>query len=610
MVFVVVEAQVVENFDRFSQIHKEKVMTDFRIKFLGLAAVATLFAGVSFGQNTTLSCPGQLTPGGGPNLYTSILASTNGTAPQPASPLLLRAEGTTELVSDLVLTNCTNNSGISAASASVIVFMSQPVTSKVINAAGTPPPTEATLIVSVPGGAVATYSGSISGNTVTFTNIAFPTTFNLEVADIRVNATGTGATTSPVAVTESLFAGFNGQSTISISAQTVGTALQSLATPAFAVVGNSNVVNNLVICTGNTVSSSSGLASTTVGFQILMAETLGGFFKSGVPASGGTGIVPNTEYGTYVNTTTGAGVPAAGTRIQLVMSGVPAAATVYVPLTITSQNGTAPNITTATAQLTSSTTGGFSAVAASTTAGLPANIWGSLTPNNGVVTAVYEITTSTPGAINSFNTAYSGNTVTVPGVQVYITFTANSVTASQVTVLESYAPTGSTEIPNFAASAATPLNASAILPCVTNLLFPFVTSQLGFDTGLAISNASADPFGRFGAVPPGTTAPAGACTLNYYGAGAPSPSAVATPSIASGTTYAFVNSSVAPGFQGYVIVQCPFVGGHGFGFVTNLGSAGNSAVAQGYNALSLPAANSGGTKRIFPTTSTTESVGQ
>ena len=171
--------------------------------------------------------------------------------------------------------------------------------------------------------------------------------------------------------------------------------------------------------------------------------------------------------------------------------------------------------------------------------------------------------------------------------------------------------TAPTQIPSFAASSATPLNASAITACVTNLLFPFVTSQLGFDTGIAISNASADPFGAFGAVPTGTTAPAGACTLNFYGAGAPSPAAVTTPSIASGATYAFVNSSVAPGFQGYLIVQCPFVAGHGFGFVTNLGSAGNSAVAQGYTALSLPAANSSGTKRIFPTgASTTESVGQ
>jgi hypothetical protein len=592
---VVVEAQVVENFDRFSQIHKEKVMTDFRIKFLGLAAVASLFAGVSYGQ--TLSCPGQLTPGGGPNLYVSILAATGGGAPTPASPLLDRAEGTTELTSDLVLTSCTSSS--SAASAQVVVFMSQPVTSKVINAAVTPPTTEATLLITActivgstcTGGSPAVpYSGTISGNTVTFTGVSFPTTFNLEVADIRVNATGTGATTSPVAITESLFAGFNGQSTISISSLIVGQALQSLVTPAFALSSNLPIVNNAVICVGNTISAVTGFP--TVSMSVVMAETLGGFFKTGVSTTGVPGTPPSTEYGTYVNTGTGAGVPTSGTNIQLALSGVPASATVYVPLSVSSGSG----VSLAVAQLTS-TTSGFSAVTASTTAGVPVGLWGAITPSSGVVNVIYQITTSSPAAINSF---------TVP---IYVIFSANSVTASQITVLESYAPTGTTQIPNFGVSTATPLAGTAITACVTNLLFSFVTSQLGFDTGLAISNTSADPFGKFGAVPSGTTAPAGACTLNYYGAGAPSPSAIATPNIPSGTTYAFVNSSVAPGFQGYVIVQCPFVGGHGFGFVTNLASAGNSSVAQGYIAQSMPAANSGGTKRIGGALTGVESLG-
>ena len=579
-------------------------MTDFRIKFLGLAAVASLFAGVSYGQ--TLSCPGQLTPGGGPSLYVAISAGLGGVgaaAPTPASPLLDRAEGTTELVSDLVLTSCASSSA--AASAQVVVFMSQPVTSKVINAAATPPTTEATLLITpcTVAGATCTgtgpavpYPGTISGNTVTFTGVSFPATFNLEVADIRVNATGTGATTAPVAVTESLFAGFNGQSTISISSLVVGQALQSLVAPAFTIgVGNLPIVNGAVICVGNTISPVTGFPTTA--FSITIAEVLGGFFKSGLTTTGVPGTPPSTEYGTYVNTGTGAGVPTSGTNIQLVMAGVPAAATVYVPLTITSNSGTALVPILAVAQLTS-TTSGFSAVPASTTAGVPVGLWGALTPSNGVVTATYQITTAQPQAINTFQ------------VPVNIIFGANSVTASQVTVLESYAPTGTTQIPNFGVSSGTPLSATAITACVTNLIFPFVTSQLGFDTGIAISNTSADPFGRFGAVPSGTTAPAGACTLNYYGAGAPSPSAVATPSIASGTTYAFVNSSVAPGFQGYVIVQCPFVAGHGFGFVTNLGSAGNSAVAQGYNALSIPAANSGGTKRIGGAFTGVESVGQ
>jgi hypothetical protein len=464
--------------------------------------------------------------------------------------------------------------------------MNQPVTSKVINTATTGN-SEATLLVTS-GGVTVPYSGTVSGSTVTFTSVSFPSTFSMEIADIRVNATGTGATTSPVAVTESLFAGFNGQSTLSISAVTVGQALQSLVAPAFSLTSNNLAdVNNHVICVGNTLPLS-GLP--TESFKINIAEVLGGYFKSGVTSNPAAQNPPSTEYGTYVNSSTGAGVPTHGTRIQLVMAGVPAAATIYVPTTVTNAG--------ATLQLTSGTTGGYSAVSAVSTAALAASNVAALTPTNGSVTAVYEVTTANPSTIQTFQ------------VPVYIIFSANSVTASQVTVQESYAPNGSTDIPNFAAPSNTPLTASAITACVTNLLFPFVTSQLGFDTGLAISNTSTDPFGKFGAVPSGTTAPAGACTLNYYGAGAPSPSTVATPSIASGTTYAFVNSSVAPGFQGYVIVQCPFVAGHGFGFVTNLGSAGNSAVAQGYNALSLPAANSGSTKRIFPTSSTTESVGQ
>jgi len=53
-------------------------------------------------------------------------------------------------------------------------------------------------------------------------------------------------------------------------------------------------------------------------------------------------------------------------------------------------------------------------------------------------------------------------------------------------------------------------NFIGILPCTCNLLFPYVTSATGYDTGIAIANTSMDPFGGFGAVP--TTAPAsGVC---------------------------------------------------------------------------------------------------
>ena len=63
----------------------------------------------------------------------------------------------------------------------------------------------------------------------------------------------------------------------------------------------------------------------------------------------------------------------------------------------------------------------------------------------------------------------------------------------------------------FRASARAALRRSlfTISPCSCNLLFPFVTNIAGFDTGVAIANTSADPFG--------TSPQTGTVTLNYYG---------------------------------------------------------------------------------------------
>jgi hypothetical protein len=122
--------------------------------------------------------------------------------------------------------------------------------------------------------------------------------------------------------------------------------------------------------------------------------------------------------------------------------------------------------------------------------------------------------------------------------------------------------------------------------CSTNLLFPFVTNQSGFDTGIAISNTSQDPFG--------TATQAGACTINYYGnttGGGAAPAAQTSGVVAAGAQLLFVVSSggnlgVAgtPGFQGYIIAQCAFQYAHGFAFVTD-GPVGAANVAEGYLAL-------------------------
>jgi hypothetical protein len=112
-------------------------------------------------------------------------------------------------------------------------------------------------------------------------------------------------------------------------------------------------------------------------------------------------------------------------------------------------------------------------------------------------------------------------------------------------------------------------------PGETRLLFPFMTNQDGFDTGLAISNTSMDPFG--------TVTETGSCTLTFYGAAAPTTPAN-TGTIAAGTTYASLVSVLAPGFQGYMIADCDFDFAHGFAFVSDVGA---QKLAMGYLPLVL-----------------------
>jgi hypothetical protein len=116
-------------------------------------------------------------------------------------------------------------------------------------------------------------------------------------------------------------------------------------------------------------------------------------------------------------------------------------------------------------------------------------------------------------------------------------------------------------------------------PGTTNLLFPFVTNQAGFDTGLTIANTGADPFGTVGQT--------GTCTLNFFGTnmGGPSNPVQTSAPVPPGSTLSMVLSSggsfgtmAVPGFQGYMIAVCNFAYAHGFTFTTD-GPIGQASVA-------------------------------
>jgi hypothetical protein len=203
----------------------------------------------------------------------------------------------------------------------------------------------------------------------------------------------------------------------------------------------------------------------------------------------------------------------------------------------------------------------------------------------GTATAVWEVVNTNPASLDTLTfavfTTFAGNTVPAPtAVTANLSF---APTPPAISLTSGVLAGGSAlPIPRFAdlSAASTVLNISI---CRTVLLYPFVTNAPGFDTGIAISNTSTDPFG--------TGPQSGACTLNFF-SGPTNPPPITTASIASGTVFPLVmsNTSGLQGFTGYMIATCNFQYAHGFAFISDLGTRN---FAMGYLALVIPDPSSG-----------------
>jgi hypothetical protein len=250
---------------------------------------------------------------------------------------------------------------------------------------------------------------------------------------------------------------------------------------------------------------------------------------------------------------------------------IPATSASYAQLVLT-ENGGEGNVVTPTSYLTTSALTNTIGYAPATA------VPGSTTSYE----AVWEVMNTNPATSENFDFA------------VWVAWTANPAASSPAvtgstpaTVTMSYAPTstqgafsGGTSasntipIPRFTDTLSSPLTLLNIVPCTTNLLFPFVTAIPGWDTGFAIMNTGQDPWG--------TSTQQGTCAFTLYGTNVAvvPPSPVITP----GQYYANQASIVAPGFQGYMIAVCNFQFAHGYAFVSDLGA---QKLAHGYLALIL-----------------------
>jgi len=551
-------------------------MSDFRTRLLGLAVLGVAMAGASYGQ--TIACTG---------------VRLNGIT------AVLRAEGQTELVQDVLGTGCT-----STLTTAGNVDLTLSATPETLNAV-----LEITDTTGDETSLSANYLGVVSGTTITFANVTFPATFTFIVQNVRVNAS-----TAPLNsyVTESAIVEY--KSTGSVT----GSAIANLYTPlnvgytqtslsvALAPAGGPPAITNYFTCLGNPTFGGLPSASFTVNvteitpgaFKVISAPIASGLASSQAGENGSSptaGITAQTAGGSTVTV-----LPNANTATQLTVTlgNIPTVAgtVVYLPFSITE---TTPGTTPTATNVTTLQLAGFTGPSSTPASIAGAGVVGFIPTSAGTVTAEYVVTA-----------AWITSSLVFP-IPVEVTFGPNTTTQQgAMTVAVAYAPAAApltgppTAIPTFALSSNV-FNASIISFCQTTLLFPYVTNSTGYETGLAIANTSTDNLNPATKTAPNGTsfgpAVSGSCTLNFYG-NAAQPAAVTVPS--TGMIGAYSATTTPPqapiwddtltdlitikDFTGYAIANCNFLDAHGFAFIVDSTGSGSASGPEGYLAVVIP----------------------
>jgi len=626
-------------------------MVDFRKWFPALAVVALAFGAASTAnaqQVAAFSCVGNA-----------------------GVPPIVRAEGLTELVGDLVL-NCTGGTPTAAGSpvpqANVQIFLNTNVTSRLVS----DPWSEALLMIDEPGAAAQRYCSVNGGCAITGVGAAagsdgivdgvdydqtsgsggtVPNVYQgrnagansivwlgvpidppgtnatrvIRITNIRANANQLGVSSTLIPTQIVMFVSVTGTTSVPINnpqqtvafiqpglsfstRQAVNSYLQCVSFNSAAATDSSKALINGM---GTIVRFSEGFASA---FKRRNAAAYVDGDTSPTPVDQNVpGAIYNTETG-FLNQTpsivTGssanglaaAGLADHGTRLMARFANVPAGVVLYAslyPVATCSDCGPSsrPAITAVRAATTSTLTmarlvttdanggGSFSRVTGTNTSSFDGGAaTAPIALNNGAGMAVWEVLQADPLTSQTYEFGV--------GVS-YVANTSNNLPGlGSATVAGSFAPlstvttqSASAPLPRFAdtSSARTIFTISA---CTTNILFVFLTNQAGFDSGIAISNTSVDPFG---------TAPqSGPCKLNYYGettGGGAAPAAQTSAVVPAGKQLTAVLSTggnygiaATPGFQGYMIAQCQFQYAHGFAFISDVGA---NRVSEAYLGLIL-----------------------
>lgn len=390
-----------------------------------------------------------------------------------ANAVFVRTEGTTEQVADTVI-NCTGGNGLPA---NITVYVTPAVT---ITSAMVGGRSEAvaglnntsTTFASAP------VSGTVSGNSVTFTNV--PTAvgaFTLTITNIKVDASQLPFSNVPSGISETIFINGSGVTPAPI---TTGSAV-AYATNAIGLVSAGGVSSNAVC---------NAITATSPNFAISVAEAFADAFKiqglAGANSTIGAWYTQHSETGYGVTSGAASNTATSGTRVKIIFGNIPAGiSTLYLPISATNNSGILT--------LTTSETGAFSAVPPSPANGAPNNT-AAIAVVAGSATVIYEAT-----AVSTAPATYTFPVYLAAGAEVLAGQT------SAITATVSLAPIGAANnVPSFVnGTSTTTVSGSTFAACGQTITFgPLSNVILGSgnvtltgsaSSGLGLSFASTTP---------------------------------------------------------------------------------------------------------------------
>jgi len=660
-------------------------MTAFRRCFLALAVLVVVVGSIApaSAQTPTFNCT------------------------TTAAPPRIRYEGVTELTGDILITCTGTPTALNTGFVNIRVYApGYPVTSRLL---GTPDPvtggapTDALILVQPPypqssydlqTNGVLPVAGSCAGSgsatagtpgcewqgtwytsdpdAITFNGIpVLPPGTNgaitYRITDIRINATqgnnpAGGSTTVPAYVAANPSTALP----ITTSAVTVGFISDSLLTS----LVNSSVGSFLQCATY------SNTPYTTVQFQEGFADAFKQIWAAG-DATSGNQFGAATESGFTSDGIGGPGTAApqfgwadAPTQLEAYLTGLPVGVTVVVAGTNNCPAGSAYCVPGTSVATFNTSAGDGSSCTAGGAVGTVATTYNCIVSSTGTLDLVWAVQSEVPTMIEVYDfplwITFTGNpnqgfpAITPGTAQATMNYFplisgpsgSELCVTGDATCAAGYASAASYPIPRFVQQNPNqPVSAPSlsVTQCVTYLLYPYVTDVTGFNTGIAISNTSLDPFATVpaGLAPTGDAynpagAQAGTCAVNFYGGqyaggtftetsttvgtalpdgtgGQVTSVAAGFPNsgfIAPGETWAFDVATydtayAAGGFTGYAIATCNFNYAHGYAFVSDLNI---EHFATSYLALIIPGGNSttGEVRTITPfpcTTGTGVNVG-